>query len=136
LLTRKVAGRNPPLVTLWFMGLVGVLAMSPIAAPVWRAPDLSGWLWMGAIGGIMAFGHLLLIRAMDHLEASAVAPLPYLEMVTATALGYLWFGDFPDALTWSGCAAVIAAGLYVANRERLAARHAARTVPVIGNKNS
>ncbi len=31
-------------------------------------------------------------------------------------------GDFPDALTWTGCAVVIGAGLFVVSRERAAAR--------------
>jgi drug/metabolite transporter (DMT)-like permease len=131
LLTRKVAGRTPPLVTLWFMGVVGTVAMSPFAVPVWQAPDLEGWMLMAAIGGVMALGHLCIITAMDVVEASAGAPLVYLEMVTATTLGYFWFGDFPDALTWTGCAAVIAAGLFIAYRERvLSQRTAGADVPV------
>jgi drug/metabolite transporter (DMT)-like permease len=125
LLTRKVSGRTPPLVTLWFMGVVGTLVMSPLAVPVWQAPDLDGWFLMAGIGGVMALGHLFIITAMDFVEASAIAPLIYLEMVTATALGYFWFGDFPDALTWAGCAVVICAGLFVAYRERILAQRAA-----------
>ena len=131
LLTRKVAGRTPPLVTPWFMGVVGTLTMSPLAVPIWQAPDLEGWLLMAGIGGVMALGHLCIITALDSVEASAIAPLPYLEMVTATALGYFWFGDFPDALTWTGCAVVLCAGLFVAYRERvLSLRTAGADVPV------
>lgn len=122
LLTRKTAGRTPPLITLWFMGVVGAIAITPLAVPVWRAPDLDGWLWMTAIGAVMAVGHLFIIRALDHLEASVVAPLPYLELITATVIGYFWFGDFPGLLTWIGCAIVIGAGLFVITRERKAAR--------------
>ncbi len=45
--------------------------------------------------------------------------------------GYFWFGDFPDALTWTDCAVVICAGLFVAYRERvLAQRTAESDLPV------
>ncbi len=124
LLTRKLAGRTPAVVTLWYMAVVGSLLSTPLALVYWTPPDLEAWLLMFGIGGVMALGHLFIIRALDHIEASALAPLTYLEIVTATAIGYVWFGDFPDALTWAGCAVVIGAGLFVFTRERAAARQA------------
>ncbi len=130
LLTRKLAGRTPAVVTLWFMAVVGTAASTPLAIMAWRTPDLSAWLMMFGIGAVMALGHLFIIRALDHIEASALAPLTYLEIVTATAIGYVWFGDFPDALTWAGCAVVIGAGLFVFTRERAAARRVRVTAPI------
>lgn len=118
LLTRKLAGRTPPVLTLWFMAVIGTAAMTPFAFVFWQAPDLKAWGLMFGLGAVMALGHLFIIRGLDHIEASAMAPLTYLEIVTATALGYFLFGDFPDALTWAGCAVVIAAGLFVIYRER------------------
>lgn len=129
LLTRKLAGRTPAVVTLWFMAVVGTAVSTPFAVMVWRTPDLSAWLLMLGIGAVMALGHLFIIRALDHIEASALAPLTYLEIVTATAIGYFWFGDFPDTLTWAGCAVVISAGLFVFTRERAAARRARVSAP-------
>ncbi len=131
LLTRKLAGRTPAAVTLWFMALVGTAAMTPFAAAFWQTPDLEAWLLMFALGAVMALGHLFIIRGLDHIEASAMAPLTYLEILTATALGYVLFGDFPDALTWTGCAVVIGAGLFVIYRERQAQRRIVTEVPVI-----
>ena len=122
LLTRKLAGRTPAVVTLWFMALVGTTVMTPFAMVFWKAPELTAWVLMFSLGAVMTLGHLFIIRGLDHIEASAMAPLTYLEIVTATVIGYLWFGDFPDALTWTGCAVVIGAGLFVIYRERVAAR--------------
>lgn len=122
LLTRKLAGRTPAAVTLWYMAVVGTAVSTPAALWVWRAPDPTAGLLMFGIGAVMTLGHFFIIRGLDHVEASALAPLTYLEIVTAAAIGYLWFGDFPDALTWAGCAVVIGAGLFVVTRERAAAR--------------
>lgn len=121
-LTRAVSADDPPLVGLWWMGLTGMAAMSLAVGPVWQPPQDHHWLLFLGIGLAMTLGHLLVIWAATRLEASAMAPMPYLEMVTSTALGFLVFGDFPDVTTWIGCATVMACGLFVAWRERLSER--------------
>ena len=128
LLTRKLAGRTSPVAALWYMAMVGTAVSTPMALAVWRMPDMEVWLLMFGIGAIMTLGHLLIIRGLERIEASAMAPLTYLEIVTATLVGYLWFGDFPDAFTWTGCAVVIGAGLFLIYRERLAAARAASSL--------
>jgi drug/metabolite transporter (DMT)-like permease len=47
-----------------------------------------------------------------------IAPLGYVELVGSVVLGYLVFGNFPDAWTWVGAAVIIASGIYIAFRER------------------
>jgi drug/metabolite transporter (DMT)-like permease len=51
--------------------------------------------------------------------ASVVAPYQYTFIVWAVVLGYGVFGDWPDALTLSGAAIIIAAGLYIFWREQV-----------------
>ena len=46
------------------------------------------------------------------------APFQYVEIVGATTLGFIFFGDFPDPLTWVGVAVIVSSGLYVYYRER------------------
>lgn len=119
-LTRRTAGLNAPLVTLWWAGAVGTVLLSALAVPVWRPPTPLEWAMLGLLGVLGALAHLLIIWAAERVEASAMAPLPYLEIVMAAALGYLVFGDLPDAFTWAGCALVVGAGLFVVLRERRA----------------
>lgn len=49
--------------------------------------------------------------------ASVLAPLQYLEIVSATILGWWVFGDLPDPLKWAGISIIIGSGLYVIWRE-------------------
>ena len=49
--------------------------------------------------------------------ASVLAPLQYLEIVSATTLGWWVFGDLPDPLKWVGISIIIGSGLYVIWRE-------------------
>ena len=43
--------------------------------------------------------------------------------ISATLLGLVIFGDFPDVLTWLGIAIIIGSGLFVFYRERKLAHH-------------
>ena len=48
----------------------------------------------------------------------------YSVMIWATLYGWLIFGQLPDRWTWTGSAIVVLTGLYLVNRERLAAKRA------------
>lgn len=82
------------------------------------------WILL-AVGLIAAAAHQMLVNAFARAEAGVLAPLQYLEIISAVLLGWFVFGDFPDALTWTGTAIIIAAGLYVIHRERQLARRQA-----------
>ena len=121
IVTRRVSGSAPPLVGAAFAALTGIVAM-PILLPAgWVMPNATDLLLMVAMGAIGATFHFLVVKALDFAPASVLAPLGYCEMINATLIGYLVFGDFPDALTWTGIAIVIAAGIYISVRERQAA---------------
>lgn len=120
LLTRHIAGKDPPLVTLFYSMFAGVFVGLPIAAPVWVAPPDYGALillvCLGVFGGV---GHYLFILAHDRANASAVAPFIYAQLIGMVILGYLVFSDLPDGWTMVGAAIVVASGLYLFHRERI-----------------
>lgn len=90
---------------------------------VW--PDLTGSIWLVGTGLTAAIGGILGIFAYRSAPPSTLAPLQYLEIVTATLFGWLVFHALPDALKWLGIAIIIGSGLYIIWRER---RHASKPV--------
>ncbi|MGF1609785.1 MAG: DMT family transporter [Kiloniellales bacterium] len=118
LATRKLSGSAPPLVTLLQTAVVGAVVMSLIVPFTWVAPAASDLALMAAMGAVAAGGHFLIIKAFERAPASLLAPYGYSEIVTATLIGYLVFGDFPDHWTWLGIAVIVAAGIYISLRER------------------
>ncbi|HBF29125.1 DMT family transporter [Rhizobium sp.] len=90
---------------------------------VW--PDATGWLWLVGTGLTAAIGGILGVFAYRNAPASTLAPLQYLEIVTATIFGWLVFDALPNALKWLGIAIIIGSGLYIIWRER---RHASKPV--------
>jgi drug/metabolite transporter (DMT)-like permease len=81
-------------------------------------PDAIQWSQMLGIGVVSFIAHGLVVVAFRHAPATTLAPLNYLEIVSATLLSYLVFGDFPEPPVWLGIAIIVASGLYVAHRER------------------
>jgi drug/metabolite transporter (DMT)-like permease len=113
LVTRKLAGTSPPLVTQTATAAVGA-ALTTLTLPlVWKPPSPSEWALMLVVGTASCAGHLLITTAHEHARAATLAPLTYASIVSAAALGYLFFGDWPDALTWLGAGIVIASGLTI-----------------------
>lgn len=79
----------------------------------------SHWAAILAGGAFAATSFVLIAEAFRRAEAGTLAPFQYLEIIGATAAGYLVFGEFPDVWTWVGIAVILASGLYVFWRERL-----------------
>lgn len=121
-LTRAIAGQAHAVVTTFQTSLIGGAILSLAVPFVWHWPSGPQWAMLGALAFIATFGHLMIVRAYDHAEASLLAPLAYTEMVTSVLLGWLFFREFPDFWTFVGVAILIACALYISMRERAAGR--------------
>ena len=119
LLTRKISGSAPAMVTTFYTSLCGAIIMSAIVLFVWEPPTPAQWGFFLLLSAIANGGHFLIIKAYDHAEASLLAPLAYTEMVMATIAGWYFFGDFPDIWTFAGVAILIACAVYISWRERV-----------------
>ena len=111
------------LLTLGTALVVGEVLSVPVLNPVWPTP--TEWLLLAALGAIATSGHLLIVGAFRRASPSILAPFQYLEILGATLLGLLIFGDFPGPATWFGIAIIVGSGLYVFHRERRLARDTA-----------
>jgi drug/metabolite transporter (DMT)-like permease len=119
LLTRRIAGSAPAMVTTFYTSLMGAIITSVIVLFVWQTPTPEQWMFFVLLSAIANGGHFLIIRAYDHAEASLLAPLAYTEMIMATIVGWYVFGDFPDMWTFIGVGILIACAIYISWRERV-----------------
>lgn len=101
----------------------GLPTLDPVMPQGWA------WLWLFGVGFWAAVSHMCMTFALKYAPASTLAPIHYLEIVTAVAVGYAIFGDFPNALTWAGIAIIVASGLYVIWREQVTAGKVTSELP-------
>ncbi|MBB4229072.1 DMT family transporter [Rhizobium mongolense] len=127
MMNRALAQREDPWVMQFHMGLWGLLfcgvllffargSGSDVFEPV--MPTMIGLVWLLGVGVTAAIASILGVYAYRSAPASTLAPLQYLEIVSATIFAWLVFGDFPDAIKWLGILIIIASGLYIIWRER------------------
>ncbi len=118
LLTRRLTGTSDPWVTVFYQSVVGALVLTPFIFAHWQLPDMRALGLIAMMIFAAVVGHWLLVKAYEQAPASLLAPFGYFEMVAAVILGFVWFGDFPDVLTWLGIAVIVATGVYISVRER------------------
>jgi drug/metabolite transporter (DMT)-like permease len=119
LLSRMLAQHDGAETSNTYMVLVGFVLTSLPLPFVWRMPesttDALVFLCIGLSGGI---GHYLLVRAFELAPAAFVSPFTYGQILGATLISYLVFGQLPDIWTWVGAAIIAASGLFILFRER------------------
>ena len=124
--TRKLAGQDDPRTTAVYT-ILAAFVVATLAVPFyWEAPR-SGmdWFLFASLGVTGGLAHYFIIKAYQHAEASLLGPFDYSQLVGASILGFLLFGEVPDLWTWVGAAVIIASGLYIAHREARLRRAAA-----------
>lgn len=121
ILTRRLAGLENPMTSIFYSGLVGTLLLALPLTITWvPVQEISHLALFALIGTISGCSHLMLIKAYEHAPASAIAPFSYTQLIWATAIGYFAFNDFPDHWSLIGIAVLIASGIYTV-------RHAQQT---------
>mgnify|MGYP006083269827 FL=1 len=116
IITKKLSFRAPPVLTLFYSAIVGIVIMSLIVVPYWTTPDLKGVLMGAAMGFFAAASHFMIIKAFEFASASELSPFNYFEIVVAIILSYLVFGVLPNVQAILGLIIIILSGLYVSWR--------------------
>lgn len=121
-LNRKAAGQGSPLAMQFYMagvaavlltGLAVAAKFSGIAALDFGPPRWDVVLRCAIVACTATGAHWMVYLGTTRAGAAQVAPCTYIQMLVATLIGWLWFGDVPDALTLFGAAIIIGAGLYL-----------------------
>ncbi|KQP36298.1 hypothetical protein ASF44_17230 [Pseudorhodoferax sp. Leaf274] len=119
LLTRRIDPAIPSIVvTLATAVAVTVLSAAMSLAQGWQPFGLVPLAWLAAASVFLVAGYFLIIQCMRQGEVSLTAPFRYSALLFAVVLGYVVWGDVPDAWAWCGIALLVGSGLYVVHDQR------------------
>lgn len=118
------------------VGLLSVgctLTLLPGAILQWRPPTVEeiGWLSLSAL--LATTGHFTLSKAFAAAPITVTQPLSFLQLVWATVIGVMLFGEPIDPFVVLGSLIVVSAVTYISHREIQARKHAS-TPPAVATK--
>jgi len=121
ILGRAVPARVPATVmSLWSAAAVGLVGGAITLIEGWQPMALRELGLLVAASLLLAAGYQFLMLALrSGAEFSVMGSFRYASVLWALGIGYVVWGDLPDALGLAGIAVIVGAGLYILHRERV-----------------
>ena len=117
IVTRKISASESTNAIMFWSTISLIAAGSVTALFGWKMPTLSEFGLFAITGVIAGSANYMMIESYRAAEASVVSPFKYTAILWAVALGYVIWGDTPDAFILAGSVLVIGSGLYILYRE-------------------
>lgn len=111
--------------------VVGFGAGAAQSAP-WLLPTGAEAAMMATAALLVVGCNMLIVLAFRLGDMTVVGPFRYSVILAALALGWLVWGDVPDALALLGSALIVGSGLYALKRERAPAEPPAGAAAPLG----
>ena len=118
LLTRYGGQYDNSSTSFFWTGVVGSIAMTVVGLNFWDPVSKSDWSIMLLLSASGVVGHYLLIKCYEVAEASAVQPFAYLQLIWASMIGIIIFGEQITTNVLIGACIIVGAGLFTLWRER------------------
>jgi drug/metabolite transporter (DMT)-like permease len=117
LMAKAIASRDPITAIVGWQSIVISSCLFVPALFFWQWPSWTQFSWL-VLGGMMGTAaHLCLSQSYKVADITALQPIGFLQLVWATILGFLMFGDHPDLWTWIGAAVIFVSNTYISHRE-------------------
>ena len=109
--TRWAAGSGSPMAQLAAQLTVSTLCLTPLALPelLTHGQLMPGWVLMSAF--LSGAANLFSIMALSKVDNAMLAPIVYMQLVSATLVGLVVFNDTPNQFTAMGLSLILATGL-------------------------
>ncbi len=119
LITRRMSVEVPSMVVTLAASLTITLSAGVASAVTgWTPVTVGTGILIASAAVLVLLGYLFSVMVMRVGEVGFVAPFRYSGVLWALGLGWLVFGDWPDAITMLGAVLVVGAGLFTLFRER------------------
>jgi drug/metabolite transporter (DMT)-like permease len=113
---RMLAQSEKTATIMLYQAVVLMAALLPPTVEWWVPPTAWEWFLMLLIGVFGTMGQWLVTKAFQVGEAAALAPLDFVRLLIATAMGFFLFNEIPDLMTALGASIVVGATIYTMRR--------------------
>jgi len=117
LIAKKLTESLDPSVIVAMLSVFTTAALVPGTIAQWQHPSLVELLWLFATAVFATLGHYTLTRALQAAPITLTQPISYLQLVWATLLGVIAFGEAVDGWVIFGAGIIVIAITYISHRE-------------------
>lgn len=123
----RIVTRDHSVLTILAWGTsLGLVFSIPLALFDWRWPSLRDFALLALMGAAAIGAQACYVKGIQRGDATAIAPVDYIRLVFAIAVGLLLFHEVPRWPSLVGAAVVVAAALFLTWREHGVSVRAAR----------
>lgn len=130
LATRMIGAQVPStVVALTTTILVGLIGACFGLTEVWQPIGRLETVYVLFASVLVTAGTFCIISAFRRTDVGVVSQYRYSVIVFAALIGYLVWGDLPDAIAFAGMGLIVASGLYTMHRQRVKPDSALKPAP-------
>jgi drug/metabolite transporter (DMT)-like permease len=122
MLAKVLADELNPVVVVAMLSLWVTLVLTPFAAMVWVMPTLAELAILFGVAFLATAGHYTMTLALRAAPITATQPVTFLQLVWATVLGAVVFGEAVDFWVVLGGSVILAAVSFITWREAVLKR--------------
>lgn len=119
---KVLSDRNEPLVVVAMLSLTVTIGLAPFAAADWIQPTVIELCWFLLIAFLATAGHFTMTLAFRAAPMTVTQPVTFLQLVWASLLGWLVFGEGLDGFVVLGGVMILAAVSFITWRESVQKR--------------
>ncbi|MEO0547846.1 MAG: DMT family transporter [Pseudomonadota bacterium] len=122
LMTKNLTDKTDPQTIVALLTVFCTLFLFPFALWDWQTPTLHDVFWLFITACCATFGHFAMTKALAAAPISVTQPITFLQLVWATLLGLLVFGESVDPFVILGGGIIVGAATFISHRETKLAR--------------
>lgn len=109
LFSKKLSGRVSAGLATGMMSLLVTLCLAPYAYAVWEPVTLKQALWLSSVALCGTLGHYCMSKAFAAASIAVTQPVVFVQLIWASLIGAMLFGESIDPFVLLGGALIIAA---------------------------
>lgn len=133
LVAKVMADRESPTVVVAWLSVWVTVGLFPLALVDWVVPTWTQVGWLFVVAALATAGHFTMTLGLRAAPITVTQPVTFLQLVWATLLGALVFGEGIDAFVIAGGALILGAVSFITWREAVLKRRSI-TPPVVATK--
>ena len=113
ILAKKLSETESTLEILVALNFIVTLTLAPFAIAFWVTPSLQEVLFLGVVALFATAGHFTMTIALKLAPITITQPISYVQIVWASGIGFIFFGEKISLWFTLGAALIILSSLYV-----------------------